>query len=60
MTVVVDGHMTIQFFTKNAQGKLLKDGSPVTLKTGQTGYVAAGIHFCVVDHFILLHNIAKL
>jgi hypothetical protein len=42
MTVVVEGKMEIQFFTKDCNGDLIADGSPVTLTSGQTGYVAAG------------------
>ncbi len=41
MTVVVEGRMVIQFFTRTAGG-LVPDGEPVTLVAGQTGYVAAG------------------
>jgi mannose-6-phosphate isomerase-like protein (cupin superfamily) len=42
MTVVVQGQMRIQFFTRDAAGALHADGSPLTLSEGQTGYVAAG------------------
>ena len=41
MTVVIEGKMTIQFFNKN-NGELVKDGEPVTLNQGDTGYVKAG------------------
>jgi hypothetical protein len=41
MTIVVEGKMTIQFFKRDADGKLARDGKPVTLKAGQTGYIAA-------------------
>lgn len=41
MTVVVEGRMAIQFFTR-VGGALVPDGEPVVLTTGQTGYVAAG------------------
>lgn len=41
MTVVVEGKMVIQFFTKGPNG-LLPDGEPVVLSQGDTGYVAAG------------------
>lgn len=41
MTVVVEGRMAIQFFTRNGDG-LVPDGERVILKTGDTGYVAAG------------------
>ncbi|MFY7865749.1 cupin domain-containing protein [Roseateles sp.] len=42
MTVVVQGQMRIQFFTRDAAGALHADGPPQTLSEGQTGYVAAG------------------
>ena len=41
MTVVVEGRMVIQFYTRSASG-LVPDGAPVTLVTGSAGYVAAG------------------
>lgn len=41
MTVVIEGSMVIQFFTK-ADGTLVPDGDPVTLRQGETGYIAAG------------------
>lgn len=41
MTVVVEGRMAIQFFTREG-GALVPDGEPVSLAAGQTGYVAAG------------------
>ncbi len=41
MTVVVEGQMVIQFFTKGENG-LEKDGEPLTLNSGDTGYVKAG------------------
>ena len=41
MTVVIEGKMVIQFFNKN-NGELVKDGEPVTLNKGDTGYVKAG------------------
>jgi quercetin dioxygenase-like cupin family protein len=40
MTVVVEGRMTIQFYTRGATG-LEPDGEPVTLNQGDTGYVRA-------------------
>ncbi len=40
MTVVVEGKMSIQFYTKGADG-LVPDGAPVLLAKGETGYVAA-------------------
>ena len=41
MTVVVEGSMAIQFYTRGLDG-LVPDGDPVRLSTGQTGYVRAG------------------
>ena len=41
MTVVVEGKMSIQFYTKSADG-LVADGSPVILNKGDTGYIKAG------------------
>lgn len=41
MTVVVEGRMSIQFYTKSADG-LVADGEPVFLNKGETGYIKAG------------------
>lgn len=41
MTVVIEGKMTIQFYTK-ADDKLVADGEIVTLNMGDTGYIKAG------------------
>ncbi len=41
MTVVVEGKMAIQFFTRGPSG-LVPDGEPVLLGQGQAGYIAAG------------------
>jgi len=41
MTIVVEGKMSIQFFTKSADG-LIGDGEPLILNKGDTGYVKAG------------------
>lgn len=41
MTVVIEGKMILQFFNRN-NGELVKDGEPVTLSQGDTGYVKAG------------------
>jgi quercetin dioxygenase-like cupin family protein len=41
MTVVVEGKMAIQFYTKSADG-LVADGEPLILNKGDTGYVKAG------------------
>jgi quercetin dioxygenase-like cupin family protein len=40
MTVVVEGQMVVQFFTKSG-GELLPDGEPITLRSGDVGYVQA-------------------
>ncbi len=40
MTVVIEGKMAIQFYLKTDAG-LEKDGAPVILNKGDTGYVAA-------------------
>lgn len=41
MTVVVEGKMSIQFFTKS-EDALIADGEPVVLNKGDTGYIRAG------------------
>ena len=41
MTVVVEGKMSIQFFTRSADA-LVADGKPVILNKGDTGYIKAG------------------
>lgn len=41
MTVVVEGKMSIQFFTKSADG-LVADGEKIILNKGETGYIKAG------------------
>ena len=41
MTVVVEGKMSIQFYTKSDDG-LVADGELVILNKGDTGYVKAG------------------
>ena len=41
MTVVVEGKMSIQFYTKSNNG-LVADGEEVILNKGDTGYVKAG------------------
>jgi len=41
MTIVVEGKMSIQFFTKSADG-LIDDGEPLILNKGDTGYIKAG------------------
>jgi len=41
MTVVIEGKMSIQFFTKTAEG-LVADGEKLILNKGDTGYIKAG------------------
>jgi len=41
MTVVVEGKMSIQFYTKSAAG-LIPDGEKVILSKGDAGYIKAG------------------
>ena len=40
-TIVIEGTMRIQFFTKQTGDKLIPDGMPLILRAGQTGYIAA-------------------
>ena len=41
MTVVIEGKMAIQFYTKSSDG-LVPDGEQLILNKGETGYVKAG------------------
>ena len=41
MTVVVEGKMAVQFFTRSAGG-LTTDGEPLVLNKGDSGYIKAG------------------
>ena len=41
MTVVIEGKMSIQFFTKSSDG-LVPDGQKIILNQGDTGYIKAG------------------
>lgn len=41
MTVVVEGKMSIQFYTQSAHG-LVPDGDRIVLNRGETGYVRGG------------------
>jgi quercetin dioxygenase-like cupin family protein len=41
MTVVVEGKMAIQFYTKSSEG-LIPDGQLIYLDKGDTGYIKAG------------------
>ena len=41
-TIVIEGTMEIQFYTKSpSSGELSKDGEVVTLSAGQTGFIEA-------------------
>ena len=41
MTVVIEGKMAVQFFTKTHTG-LVTDGEPLILNQGETGYIKGG------------------
>lgn len=41
MTVVIEGKMSVQFFTKTDRG-LIADGEPLILNQGDTGYIKSG------------------
>lgn len=41
MTVVVEGRMSIQFYSRTADG-LVADGEQIFLNKGETGYIKAG------------------
>lgn len=41
MTIVVEGRMAIQFFSRSSDG-LIADGEQVVLNKGDTGYIKAG------------------
>jgi quercetin dioxygenase-like cupin family protein len=41
MTVVIEGKMIIQFYSKTAEG-LVADGQQIQLVSGQVGYIKAG------------------
>ena len=41
MTVVIEGRMAVQFYTRNGDG-LDTDGEPLVLNAGDTGYIGAG------------------
>ena len=41
MTVVIEGCMSVQFYTR-AAGGLERDGEPLVLNKGDTGYIKAG------------------
>mmetsp|Transcript_92455 Transcript_92455/g.135132 ORF Transcript_92455/g.135132 Transcript_92455/m.135132 type:complete len:176 (-) Transcript_92455:52-579(-) len=63
MTVVVEGHMRIQFFKPDgAEGKLVPDGIPVDLVAGQTGLIEANrIHdakYITECKLVYVHNSA--
>ena len=41
MTVVIEGQMSIQYYTRGAEG-LVPDGDPQMLNKGDTGFIQAG------------------
>jgi quercetin dioxygenase-like cupin family protein len=41
MTVVVEGEMVVQFYILES-GRLVRDGAPVVLRQGETGYIQGG------------------
>ena len=41
MTVVIEGRMSVQFYTRSANG-LTRDGEPLILNKGDAGYIKAG------------------
>jgi quercetin dioxygenase-like cupin family protein len=41
MTVVVEGRMSVQFYTRSTDG-LVPDGAPMILNKGDTGYIKSG------------------
>ena len=41
MTVVIEGKMQVQFFTRTGSG-LVEEDEPLVLEAGDTGYIAAG------------------
>lgn len=41
MTVVIEGKMAVQFFTRTERG-LVTDGPPLILNQGETGYIQGG------------------
>ncbi len=41
MTIVVEGRMAIQFFSRSSDG-LIADGEQIVLNKGDTGYIKAG------------------
>jgi hypothetical protein len=62
MTVVVEGHMRIQFFKADATGKLTRSGTPVDLTAGQTCLIEAlRIHdakYITACKLVYVHNSA--
>ncbi len=59
MTVVVEGEMTIQFYTLDG-GKLVRDGAPVVLRQGETGYIQGGrihdAHYTQACKLVFVHD----
>ena len=62
MTVVVEGHMRIQFFKADDKGKLTRSGTPVDLTAGQTCLIEAlRIHdakYITACKLVYVHNSA--
>ena len=59
MTVVVEGRMSIQFFTRH-EGELVPDGAPQILNSGQAGYIKAGrihdAHYLTACKLVYVHD----
>jgi quercetin dioxygenase-like cupin family protein len=59
MTVVVEGKMAIQFYTRHA-GALVADGEPVVLNRGDTGYIRGGrihdAHYLEACKLVFVHD----
>ena len=62
MTVVIEGKMSVQFFTRGAGGALEKDGARVYLHAGDVGYIAANrVHdaqYHEACKLVYVHNLA--
>ena len=41
MTIVIEGRMSVQFYTRSGDD-LVEEGEPLVLEKGDTGYIAAG------------------
>ena len=63
MTIVIEGQMDIQFFSKDKAGKLIKDGAKLTLNAGQVSThisIYAFLHFSIITYSCecMIYNIA--